>query len=111
VHYVDAANGGFGDKVQDILFVPPDELDKVDKTRKALVRRNDYLLHLSPLAYPPSQTYGSHAVEISARGHAFIPHLYVPPHLSQYNIASSLMQATVAQTRFICSLLTAPPVA
>jgi len=53
---VDSATGGFGAKVQQILFVPPGELADTDKTRVAL-------------------RYGSHAVEISPRGHAFVPHL------------------------------------
>jgi carboxy-cis,cis-muconate cyclase len=44
----------FGLKVQDILFVPPEDLEKADKTRVAL-------------------RYGSHGIELSSSGYAFIP--------------------------------------
>ncbi|KAK1229455.1 hypothetical protein PQX77_007504 [Marasmius sp. AFHP31] len=55
VHAVDPSNGGFGDKLQQVLFVPEDELEQADKTRKAL-------------------RYGSHGVEFSVSlGLAFIP--------------------------------------
>ncbi|RDB26645.1 Muconate cycloisomerase 1 [Hypsizygus marmoreus] len=55
VHIIDPATGGFGAKLQQIVFVPEDELETADKTRVAL-------------------RYGSHAVEFSpATGHAFIP--------------------------------------
>ncbi|KAF8066684.1 Lactonase, 7-bladed beta-propeller-domain-containing protein [Lyophyllum atratum] len=55
VHVIDRLTGGFGEKIQQVLFVPEDELEKADKTRVAL-------------------RYGSHAVEFSpATGHAFIP--------------------------------------
>lgn len=55
MHAIDPATGGFGEKLQQILFVPEDELEKSDKTRVGL-------------------RYGSHAVEFSlATGHAFIP--------------------------------------
>ena len=37
VHRVDLVTGGFAEKVQEILFVPPSELAKADKTRVALV--------------------------------------------------------------------------
>jgi hypothetical protein len=37
VHAVDQATGGFGDKLQELLYVPEDELATADKTRKALV--------------------------------------------------------------------------
>jgi hypothetical protein len=37
VHIVDPALGGFGEKVQQILFPPEDELEEADKSRAALV--------------------------------------------------------------------------
>lgn len=37
VHRVDPKTGGFGDKLQELLYVEEDELAKADKTRKALV--------------------------------------------------------------------------
>ncbi|PFH47560.1 hypothetical protein AMATHDRAFT_6618 [Amanita thiersii Skay4041] len=55
VHRIDPQTGGFGSKTQEFLFVPPDELDKADKTRVAL-------------------RYGSHGIEFSpATHHAFVP--------------------------------------
>jgi hypothetical protein len=39
VHAVDPLTGGFGEKVQQILFVPDEELLQADKSRAALVRR------------------------------------------------------------------------
>ncbi|KAF8632673.1 hypothetical protein AX17_004805 [Amanita inopinata Kibby_2008] len=55
VHTIDQESGGFGKKVQQILFVPEDQLETADKTRVAL-------------------RHGSHGVELSsASGHAFIP--------------------------------------
>ncbi|KAL0568978.1 hypothetical protein V5O48_012996 [Marasmius crinis-equi] len=55
VHAVDPSTGGFGDKLQQVLFVPEDELEKADKTRVAL-------------------RYGSHGVEFSIPLElAFIP--------------------------------------
>ncbi|KAG6908842.1 hypothetical protein DXG01_003008 [Tephrocybe rancida] len=54
VHTLDPATGALSEKVQQILFVPEDELDRADKTRVAL-------------------RYGSHGVEFSSFGHAFIP--------------------------------------
>jgi len=54
IHVIDPSSGGFGEKLQQILFIPEDELKDADKSRVAL-------------------RYGSHAVEISSRGHAFIP--------------------------------------
>ncbi|KAL1670899.1 hypothetical protein EV122DRAFT_256866, partial [Schizophyllum commune] len=36
VHTVDPETGGFGKKVQEVLFVEDEELEKADKTRKAL---------------------------------------------------------------------------
>ncbi|TFK19601.1 3-carboxy-cis,cis-mucoante lactonizing enzyme [Coprinopsis marcescibilis] len=54
VHEWDPTTGGFGRKVQQFLFVPEEELDKADKTRVAL-------------------RYGSHGVEFSSLGYAFIP--------------------------------------
>jgi carboxy-cis,cis-muconate cyclase len=38
VHAIDPSSGGFGEKVQQILFVPEHELEQADKTRAALVR-------------------------------------------------------------------------
>jgi hypothetical protein len=37
VHTVDPALGGFGEKVQQILFLPEDQLEQADKSRAALV--------------------------------------------------------------------------
>lgn len=37
MHRVDPLSGGFGKKVQEVLFVPEHELEKADKTRVALV--------------------------------------------------------------------------
>ncbi|ESK94737.1 muconate cycloisomerase 1 [Moniliophthora roreri MCA 2997] len=55
VHAVDSSTGGFGEKLQQILFIPEDKLEEADKTRAAL-------------------RYGSHAVEFSTPlGLAFIP--------------------------------------
>ncbi|KAF8894682.1 hypothetical protein BD779DRAFT_1669152 [Infundibulicybe gibba] len=54
-HHIDPSTGGFGPKVQEILFVPEGELESADKTRVAL-------------------RYGSHGIEFSpASGHAFVP--------------------------------------
>jgi len=44
VHLVDKNIGGFGQKMQEILFVPESELFQADKTRVALVS-NIGLLH------------------------------------------------------------------
>ncbi|KAH6909975.1 hypothetical protein BKA70DRAFT_1561599 [Coprinopsis sp. MPI-PUGE-AT-0042] len=44
----------FGTKVQHLLFIPPEELEKADKTRVAL-------------------RYGSHGIELSSSGYAFVP--------------------------------------
>ncbi|KAF9256248.1 hypothetical protein L218DRAFT_1081450 [Marasmius fiardii PR-910] len=55
VHAVNSSHGGFGDKLQQILFVPEDELEDADKTSVAL-------------------QYGSHGVEFSAPlGLGFVP--------------------------------------
>jgi len=53
-HAVDSSTGGFGEKIQELLFVPAEKLAEADKTRVAL-------------------RTGSHAVEVSSKGHAFIP--------------------------------------
>lgn len=37
VHRVDENTGGFGVKVEEIIFVEKEDLEKVDKTRAALV--------------------------------------------------------------------------
>jgi carboxy-cis,cis-muconate cyclase len=79
VHLVDPSSGGFGEKVQQVLFVPEDELEAADKTRVALVRDffSSYYLNARVayfrLVFYDKQRYGSHAVEISSQGHAFIP--------------------------------------
>lgn len=49
-------DGSFGEKLQQVAFVDEDQLEKEDKTRVAL-------------------RYGSHAVEYTKQGKAFIPHL------------------------------------
>lgn len=54
IHAVDPQMGAFGEKVQEVLFVKEEELEGTDKTRKAL-------------------RYGSHAIEISVDGLAFVP--------------------------------------
>ncbi|KAF5349045.1 hypothetical protein D9758_012701 [Tetrapyrgos nigripes] len=55
VHAIDSAIRGFGEKIQQFLFVPEDELEAADKTRIAL-------------------RYGSHGIEFSAPlSLAFIP--------------------------------------
>ncbi|KAF5381738.1 hypothetical protein D9615_005393 [Tricholomella constricta] len=101
VHFIDPETGGFGEKLQQILFVPEDELEKADKTRVALShfaspfpsmpeprlrsqrscaisaqpRIPGFLMstELSLFALSCSR-YGSHAVEFSsATGHGFIP--------------------------------------
>ncbi|KAF9552352.1 putative isomerase YbhE [Agrocybe pediades] len=54
-HLIDPDTGGFGEKVQEILFVPEHELEKADKTRVAL-------------------RYGSHGIEFTpSRQFAFVP--------------------------------------
>lgn len=45
VHEVDAETGGFGTKLQELLYVPPGELDEADKTRVALVRTSFAPMH------------------------------------------------------------------
>ena len=37
VHHIDENTGGFGVKVEEILFVDKKDLEKADKTRAALV--------------------------------------------------------------------------
>ena len=37
VHLIDPNTGGFGDQLQQVLFVPENELANADKTRVALV--------------------------------------------------------------------------
>ncbi|KAG5637969.1 hypothetical protein H0H81_002413 [Sphagnurus paluster] len=54
VHAIEPVTGALKDKVQEILFIPEDELANADKTAVAL-------------------RYGSHAVEFSSDGLAFIP--------------------------------------
>ncbi|KAG6849137.1 hypothetical protein H0H93_011000 [Arthromyces matolae] len=54
VHTVDPTTGTLAEKIQQVLFVPEEELETADKTRVAL-------------------RYGSHGVEFSSAGYAFIP--------------------------------------
>lgn len=70
--------GGFGAKLQELLYVEPEELAAADKTRVALVRfgrlRVTSVLKLTFLPY--WQRYGSHGIDLSLqRKHAFVPHL------------------------------------
>jgi hypothetical protein len=37
IHVIDPSSGGFGEKLQQILFIPEDELKYADKSRVALV--------------------------------------------------------------------------
>ncbi|KAF7419430.1 hypothetical protein PC9H_002020 [Pleurotus ostreatus] len=67
VHIVEPSTRGFGAKAQQLLFVPEDELAAADKTRR----------------------YGSHAIEISNRGFAFIPVLGTNS-IERYRLSSSL---------------------
>ncbi|KAI5886634.1 uncharacterized protein SCHCODRAFT_02642233 [Schizophyllum commune H4-8] len=57
VHTVDPETGGFGQKVQEVLFVEEGELEKADKTRKALREGShgiEFLLSSTPrLAFVP----------------------------------------------------------
>lgn len=46
VHEVDQNTGGFGRKVQELLYVPAEELDKADKTRVALVSPISTIVYL-----------------------------------------------------------------
>ncbi|KAG6871825.1 hypothetical protein C0995_016114 [Termitomyces sp. Mi166 len=54
VHTIDPVSGALSTKVQQLLFVPEDQLENADKTRAAL-------------------RYGSHGVEFSSAGYAFVP--------------------------------------
>ncbi|KAG5715149.1 hypothetical protein E4T56_gene1075, partial [Termitomyces sp. T112] len=54
VHAIDPASGALSHALQQLLFVPPDDLPAADKTRAAL-------------------RYGAHALEFSPTGHAFVP--------------------------------------
>ncbi|KAG7444511.1 putative isomerase YbhE [Guyanagaster necrorhizus] len=55
VHLLDPVSGLWGQKIQEILFIEPDELPEADKTRKAL-------------------RYGSHAIEFTSDGnYGFVP--------------------------------------
>ncbi|KAM0755146.1 Muconate cycloisomerase 1 [Meredithblackwellia eburnea MCA 4105] len=57
VHAVDPVTGGFGEKLQQMLYVPEADLDKADKTRVAL-------------------RYGSHGIDINLpRKQVFVPHV------------------------------------
>lgn len=44
MHDVDSSTGGFGDKLQELLYVEKDELEMADKTRVALVSCAEPLL-------------------------------------------------------------------
>ncbi|SGY31077.1 BQ5605_C002g01208 [Microbotryum silenes-dioicae] len=64
VHDIDAKTGGFGKKLQELLYVPEEELETTDKTRVAL-------------------RYGSHSIDLDfPKKQAFVPHLFVaaPSH-------------------------------
>jgi len=50
VHLVDKITGGFGQKMQEILFVPESELSQADKTRVALVSNITLLCASSKLS-------------------------------------------------------------
>ncbi|KAL1671195.1 hypothetical protein EV122DRAFT_295602 [Schizophyllum commune] len=69
VHTVDLETGGFGKKVQEVLFVEDEELENADKTRKALVSPKSLTeLH--------EQREGSHGIEFllsSTPRLAFVP--------------------------------------
>ncbi|KAH0578956.1 hypothetical protein H2248_003138 [Termitomyces sp. 'cryptogamus'] len=54
VHAIDPASGALSHALQQLLFVPPDDLPAADKTRAAL-------------------RYGAHALEVSPTGHVFVP--------------------------------------
>lgn len=55
VHALDPTSGVWGQKIQEVLFVEPDELEEADKTRQAL-------------------RYGSHAIEFTSDGsYGFVP--------------------------------------
>ncbi|KAK4055161.1 hypothetical protein OIV83_000441 [Microbotryomycetes sp. JL201] len=57
VHAIDPETGGFGTKLQQLLYVEEDELEKADKSRVAL-------------------RYGSHGIDINLpRQQVFVPHL------------------------------------
>ncbi|SCV68749.1 BQ2448_870 [Microbotryum intermedium] len=57
VHEIDEKTGGFGKKLQELLYVPKEELETTDKTRVAL-------------------RYGSHSIDLNLpRKQAFVPHL------------------------------------
>lgn len=53
VHAIDPTTGGFGEKLQQILFVPEDKLESADKTRVALVRREAFLYRMPPINRRP----------------------------------------------------------
>ncbi|KAF8901201.1 Lactonase, 7-bladed beta-propeller-domain-containing protein [Gymnopilus junonius] len=54
-HVIDLQTGGFGEKMQELLFIPEDDLSAADKTRVAL-------------------RYGSHGIEFTpSRQYAFVP--------------------------------------
>lgn len=55
VHVLDPTTGAFGEKIQEVLFIPPEQLEQADKTRVAL-------------------RFGSHCIEFSpSRDLAFVP--------------------------------------
>ncbi|KAL8286216.1 hypothetical protein RQP46_004704 [Phenoliferia psychrophenolica] len=57
VHDIDSQTGGFGKKLQELLYVPEGELEQADKTRVAL-------------------RYGSHGIDLNLpRKQCFVPHL------------------------------------
>ncbi|KAL1698786.1 hypothetical protein EV121DRAFT_217564 [Schizophyllum commune] len=76
VHVVDPETGGFAQKVQEVLFVEDGELEKADKTRKALVSLTVLLGLAKILTVPYDQREGSHGIEFllsSTPRLAFVP--------------------------------------
>jgi carboxy-cis,cis-muconate cyclase len=47
IHQIYSETGGFGNKLQQILFVPEDKLETADKTRVALARTSILLLPIA----------------------------------------------------------------
>jgi len=68
VDLVDKDTGGFGQKMQEILFVPESELSQADKTRFALVS-NISLFHALICDILFLQRYGSHGIESTSTHH------------------------------------------
>ncbi|KAF8656646.1 hypothetical protein AX16_002451 [Volvariella volvacea WC 439] len=63
-HFIDRTTGAISDKLQEVLFVPPDQLAKADKTRIAL-RTGSHGIEFSPvfsLAFVP--VLGTNTIEV-----------------------------------------------